>query len=593
MTDFLAAVARSPDPALFDPLTGLPGATLFRDRLAQRVDAAVLGGAPGALLLLTLERYDALAAEVGEPAAQALVREAGRMLRDAAPRTASVCRIADTTFALLLANAGDAPSVAAMIEQSLVPATSGSVRIGGHDVPLAAGIGVALFPTDGADPERLLQAADAARRRAIATGARYLFAAGESNTRVSERRAFEDRLRDALGDEEFVLHYQPKVALATGRIVGCEALVRWQHPELGLLPPDRFLPAIERGGLAIALSEWGLRCACAQLRAWQAAGLPSLCISVNLSSEQFADAALVMRVQDALSEHALDPGLLEFELTENIVMHDPEHFGEKLRSLKRLGVRLSLDDFGTGYSSLRYLKRFPLDRLKIDQSFVADVTTNPDDAAIVRAVISLGHSLGLELVAEGVETEAQVGWLRRERCDEIQGFHFSPPVAAVEFERMLAAGRNLYADPRPADSARTSLLIVDDEPNIVASLMRLLRSENYRVLTASNAAEALEILALHPVQVIVSDHRMPVMTGAEFLGKVKLLYPDIVRILFSGYIEIDALTDAVNRGAVYRFLLKPWDDEVLREAIRDAFRHHWLTHKDVDQAPATPVADAR
>jgi CheY-like chemotaxis protein len=205
----------------------------------------------------------------------------------------------------------------------------------------------------------------------------------------------------------------------------------------------------------------------------------------------------------------------------------------------------------------------------------------------VRAVISLGHSLGLELVAEGVETEAQIGWLRRERCDQIQGYYCSQPVPAAAFGRLLGEAKSLVPPPLVPAAARRTLLIVDDEPNIVSSLVRLLRSEECRVLTAGNAQDALEILALNPVQVIISDHRMPAMTGAEFLGKVKALYPDIVRILFSGYIEMDALTDAVNRGAVYRFLLKPWDDDVLREAVRDAFRHHWITHRG-EGPPAPP-----
>ena len=205
--------------------------------------------------------------------------------------------------------------------------------------------------------------------------------------------------------------------------------------------------AIEGGGLAVELSEWALDSACAQLHAWRGAGHPQVSVAVNLSSRQFADERLVARVEAALRKHALDPGLLELELTENIVMQDAERFGEKLRALKRLGIRLSLDDFGTGYSSLRYLKRFPLDRLKIDQSFIADVTTNPDDAAIVRAVISLGHSLGLELVAEGVETEAQIGWLRRERCDQIQGYYFSQAVPAAAFERLLVESRSLFPPP--------------------------------------------------------------------------------------------------------------------------------------------------
>ena len=302
-------------------------------------------------------------------------------------------------------------------------------------------------------------------------------------------------------------------------------------------------------------------------------------MSVNLSARQFHDSDLESRVRAIIEETGLAPSSLELELTENIVMDDANRLIERLHALRTLGVKLALDDFGTGYSNLSYLKRFPLDRLKIDQSFMRDVTTNPDDAAIVRAVLSVGHNLGFELVAEGVETEAQVEWLRRERCERIQGYFFSRPVAAPEFEDMLRRRRLLPLRGHDEPDART-LLIVDDEPNIVAALVRVLKQDGYRILTALSGEDALDVLALNTVQVIISDHRMPVMRGAEFLGKVKSLYPDTVRILFSGYTEMNTLVDAVNRGAVYRFLLKPWDDDVLRENIREAFNYYWLTHKD-------------
>jgi CheY-like chemotaxis protein len=279
-------------------------------------------------------------------------------------------------------------------------------------------------------------------------------------------------------------------------------------------------------------------------------------------------------------------------LTEDIVMHDAERFIAKLNALKALGVKLSLDDFGTGYSSLSYLKRFPLDQLKVDQSFIREVTSNPEDAAIVRAVISIGNSMGLELVMEGVETAAQLGWLRMHRCEKIQGYFFSPPVSAPEFEQMLRDRKSLPSDAASPSIEGKTLLVVDDETNIVAAVVRLLRREGYRILTANSAAQAFDLLAQNAVQVVLSDHRMPGMTGAEFLGAVKGLYPDTVRILFSGYVEIEALTDAVNRGAVYRFLLKPWNDEVLRESIREAFHYHWVTHRQVAALPAGALMDS-
>lgn len=409
-----------------------------------------------------------------------------------------------------------------------------------------------------------------------------------AQARAPEKIALERELLKAIEAGQFVLHYQPKVELSTGQIIGSEALLRWQHPQRGLLMPGQFLAVAEDSDVILDIGEWVLRAGCTQTANWHDAGLPAISLSVNLSARQFRDDALQQRVADVLRDTGLRPPSLELELTEKIVMHDAAHFVERLDALKVLGVKLSLDDFGTGYSNLSYLKRFPLDRLKVDQSFIRDVTSSPDDAAIVRAVISLGHSLGLDIVAEGVETEAQVEWLRRERCEQIQGYVFSRPVPAAQFELLLRSRKGLPSRAATAPGEAKTLLIVDDEPAILASLVRLLRRDGYRILTAQSAKEALDLLALNVVQVIISDHRMPVITGAEFFGKVKTLYPDTVRILFSGYIEIDALTEAVNRGAVYRFLLKPWDDETLRESIRQAFHHYWLTHKDLD--PLQPAS---
>ena len=402
-------------------------------------------------------------------------------------------------------------------------------------------------------------------------------------SREPEKIALEHELLEAINLAQFVLHYQPKVELSTGQIVGSEALLRWQHPQRGLLMPGQFLAVAEDSDVILGIGEWVLRAGCTQTAKWHDAGLPAISLSVNLSARQFRDDALQQRVAAVLRDTGLHPPSLELELTEKIVMHDAAHFVERLDALKVLGVKLSLDDFGTGYSNLSYLKRFPLDRLKVDQSFIRDVTNNPDDAAIVRAIISLGHSLGLDIVAEGVETEAQVEWLRRERCEQIQGYFFSRPVPAAQFELLLQGRKGLSFRVAAAPGEAKTLLIVDDEPGILASLVRLLRKDGYRILTAQSAKEALDLLALNVVQVVVSDHRMPATTGAEFFGKVKTLYPDTVRILFSGYVEIEALTEAVNRGAVYRFLLKPWDDEALRESIRQAFHHYWLTHKDSDR----------
>jgi CheY-like chemotaxis protein len=295
-------------------------------------------------------------------------------------------------------------------------------------------------------------------------------------------------------------------------------------------------------------------------------------VAVNLSSVQFEQGDLLRHRARRTRAPCARSALLELELTESAVMRDPAAAAKILRALRALGVGLALDDFGTGYSSLAHLKRFPFNSVKIDRSFISELTSNAEDAAIATAIIAMAHRLELKVVAEGVEREGQLNYLRNQGCDEMQGNLFSAAVPLPEFERLLQSGRRLTL-PQGADDERT-LLLVDDEQGIRAALNRVLRRDGYRILTAAGPAEAFELLAVNPVQVIVSDQRMPEMSGTEFLNTVKHLYPDTVRIILSGYTDLEVVTDSVNRGAVFKFLTKPWDDELLREQVRDAFRRY-------------------
>jgi EAL domain-containing protein (putative c-di-GMP-specific phosphodiesterase class I)/ActR/RegA family two-component response regulator len=382
----------------------------------------------------------------------------------------------------------------------------------------------------------------------------------------------ENGLRRALDLGELVVYYQPQLSLRTGEIIGAEALVRWQHPERGLVMPGEFIALAENCGLILPLGEWVLRTACAQNKAWQDAGLTPVTVAVNMSAHQFAAQDVVKMAAAILAETGLGAHYLELELTESAVMADAESFIKTTEQLKGLSITLSIDDFGTGFSSLSYLKRFAIDRLKVDQSFVRDIISDPNSAAIALAIISLAHSLKLSAIAEGVETEAQLNFLRRRNCDEMQGYYFSRPVKAAEFEKMLRDRRKLeFAATEPA-SNRT-LLLVDDEPGILSSLKRLFRREGYVILAADSGMAGLELLANNVVDVVISDARMPEMDGGEFLGKVREMYPDVVRMMLSGYTDLKAVTTAVNRGELFAFLTKPWDDTELMETIRDAFRH--------------------
>jgi diguanylate cyclase (GGDEF)-like protein len=579
--------------AYYDPLTGLANGALFRDRLAQFLKGSERGHGAVALFLVDLDRFTQLNVTLGRHAGDTLLTLVAERFKGALPDTASIGRIGADTFAIAVADLPDgAGAPLALLQGHILASLSQAFMLNGSEIHVSARAGIALGPGDGSDAESLLKNAEAALNLAKASAERYLFYAQEMNVRMAEKVALESQLRVAMAAGQFVLHYQPIVELSSGQIIGAEALIRWQHPEQGLLSPSRFLSVVEDSDMSIPLAEWVLHTACTQIKKWHVADLSQLSVSVNLSERQFRDESLVQRVAAALGQTQIEARYLGFELTEDIVMQYPDRFIAKLSELKALGVKLSLDDFGTGYSSLSYLKRFPLDQLKIDQSFIRDVTSNPDDAAIVRAVISLANSMGLGVVAEGVETAAQMEWLRRNRCEKIQGYYFSPPVSASGFEQMLRDHKSLPSEGRSANFSAKTLLVVDDDSNILTAVGRLLRKEGYRILTANSATEALEVLAMNAVQVVISDHRMPMMTGAELLGKVKSLYPDTVRILFSGYVEIEALTEAVNRGGVFRFLLKPWEDEVLRETIRDAFHYYWLTHRQQDGSAAageTPI----
>jgi EAL domain-containing protein (putative c-di-GMP-specific phosphodiesterase class I) len=393
------------------------------------------------------------------------------------------------------------------------------------------------------------------------------------NARAAERLAIEAELRGAIDKQQFVLHYQPRVDLISGELVGAEALIRWQHPQRGLIAPGEFITLAEETGLIVPIGSWAIHAVCAQQAEWIAAGLATVPIAVNLSSVQFDNDDLLEIVSTALAAHSLDAKHLDLELTESAVMRDSAAAVKTLRALRKRGVGLALDDFGTGYSSLALLKRFPFSSVKIDQSFVADITQNAEDAAIATAIIAMAHRLNLKVVAEGVETQGQFNYLRAQACDEMQGNFFSPAVAKETFESQLRNNKHITM-PAPAPTDQRTLLLVDDEPGIRAALTRMLRPDGYRILTAATGSEGLEVLAVNQVQVIISDQRMPGMSGTEFLNTVKELYPDTVRIILSGYTDLAVVTESVNRGAVFKFLTKPWNDDLLREQVRDAFRRY-------------------
>ncbi|MEB0212526.1 GGDEF domain-containing phosphodiesterase, partial [Pseudomonas sp. AB6] len=320
------------------------------------------------------------------------------------------------------------------------------IHLSGHTLHVTCSMGLATYPADGIDTDTLLRNADAAMYRSKEMGRNgYQFYTHEMNTRHQGKLALQDGLRNAIENEEFLLLYQPQIDLHTGQIIGVEALIRWQHPDLGIVSPIKFISQAEETGLIVPIGDWVIHSACLQAKAWQDAGLPPITMSVNISARQFIERDLIHRVEHALLESNLEPMYLELELTESLIMQDLQQAISKMEKLQAMGVRLSIDDFGTGYSSLAALKSFPIVRLKIDQSFIRDLPDNENDKAIATAVISLGHKLNLKVIAEGVETEAQQVFLRENGCDEMQGYLFSKPVLAREIEQLFKP-KNLSAE---------------------------------------------------------------------------------------------------------------------------------------------------
>lgn len=374
----------------------------------------------------------------------------------------------------------------------------------------------------------------------------------------------------ALAHDQLQLQYQPLVDLQSGAVVSLEALVRWRHPQRGLLTAHDFMP--QAAGHTAAIGDWVLRRACGDLHSWRQSGRPHLKVAINVDTSQFLDPEFGAEVAATLDEHAIAPDALSLEITETALTCAGARCDLLLAGFKQRGLCLTLDDFGTGHASLSSLKRYPFDAIKIDPSFIRDVVASTSDASMSRSIIDMAHHLGMKVVAEGVETEGQCDFLRRNMCDQIQGYFFAPPMDAAALQQWLADAPALPTHLLRMHRPPRRLLLVDDEPNIVAALKRLLRSEQYQIYTANDGPQGLEVLARQPVDVIVSDQRMPGMLGADFLRKARELAPDSIRIMLSGYTELQSVTDAVNEGAIYKFLTKPWDDEQLRGHIAEAFR---------------------
>ena len=571
----------------YDTLTELPNRNLFADRLEQALLTARRYERSTALILLDIDRFRFVNDTLGPPAGDQLLVEIARRLRLQIRDGDTLGRRSGNEFGFVMANLHHEHDALALA-QRMLNAIAVPLQIAGQPLVVTASIGICVFPKDGSSSEALFKSADTALLRAKQAGRNtFRFYSPEMDADAARRLGLETELRGALERHELSVYYQPQISLDSGQMIGMEALLRWHSPLFGQVSPAEFIPIAEESGLIVSIGEWVLRTACQQTKRWLDLGLLQLRIAVNLSPRQFRDANLLAMVADALAESQLPAGALELEITESAFIDDLEEAVVLCRKLKEIGVKLSLDDFGTGYSSLAYVSRFPFDKLKIDQSFVRDITENPVNAAIATAAIVMARSLNLSVLAEGVETEAQASFLRSRRCDAIQGYLFSRAVPADEFAPLLRQNRHLPLAAASTGNGHT-LLLVDDEPNILNALTRLLRREGYTILACTSPLEAFDLLAKHDVQVVISDQRMPDMSGTEFLARVRQLYPNTVRLVLTGYTDLDSVTGAINRGAIYKFLTKPWDDDLLRDEIREACRKATQIRELPDNGGHTP-----
>jgi len=563
--------------ASHDVLTGLPNRSLLEDRLYQSCQVARRYQHNLAVMFIDLDGFKPINDSIGHHFGDLILVEVGKRMGEQIRPGDTVARMGGDEFIVLLTDLKHEEDVLQVAER-ILGEISRPFLVDGIELHITASIGIALSDGQLEQPMQLIQQADLAMYKAKQEGRNnYQWFTNDLNQRVGERVRLRNDLQKAIEKQLFTLHYQPQIDGRSGRVIGIEALLRWNHPEQGFIPPSLFIPVAEDTGQIIPLSNWVLDTACRHMHQLCEQGMSGPTMAVNVSSIHFQRSNFVESVQQVLHKHQLDAEMLELEITEGVLLYHAEQAIETLHQLKTLGVQIAIDDFGTGFSSLNYLKRLPIDKVKIDRSFVEEIISDQHDAAITQGIISMAHHLRLKVIAEGVETESQFAFLRKSHCDHFQGYYFAKPMPFDELQAFLRERMLTQAPQAPqlshSEPAQT-LLLLDDEENILRALARLLRRDGYKILMATRAQDAFELLAKHDVQVIISDQRMPEMSGTEFLSRVKDLYPDTIRIVLSGYTDLKSVTDAINQGAIYRFLTKPWDDEQLRQVISQAFRQY-------------------
>jgi len=428
----------------YDQNTHLPNRSMFKEILAQEQANAKRKQFKLGVLFIDIDNFKLVNDSLGYAKGDLLLEQVANRLKEQLRGNDLVASLGGNQFAVLLPDLTH-PEDATIVTRKLMDTLESGFVIDTHEIVLTISTGIVIFPGDGDDSETLLQNAERSMYCVKEDGGNnYRFFEASIQSSAINRLSLESELRKAIEREEFVLHYQPQIDLRSGHVVGMESLIRWQHPERGMVPPFHFIPVAEQSGMIVPIGDWVIREACRQNKAWQSAGLDDLRVAVNLSARQFSDRLLIDKIEHALDQSGLDPAFLEMEITESIIMKNIESTIGLLEQMAAMGLALSIDDFGTGYSSLSYLKRFPINKLKIDKSFIDDVITNTDDAKIVEAIIGLSHSLKLNVICEGVEDVEQLSWLQEHQCNEIQGYYFSKPLPADKFEAFVRNRNELF-----------------------------------------------------------------------------------------------------------------------------------------------------
>ncbi len=554
-----------------DPVTGIHRLGGNGPSLTTALAAASATRRRVALLHIDVDMLRSINANMGEDIGDKVLSAAAQRLRRIIPQDAWLWRLGSDEFIAAIGyreGETDGSALADRIRDDFrVP-----LSIPPYTLSITFSIGVAVFPDHAGNAAALLATAERAllqvKEEGLDNVGVYTPAAP---TRSDPTDGFAERFMEAMESDQLRLFYQPLISADDGGLCGFSALLRWQTPDQGLLLPHPFLEMVERVGLSATLGWWAVETAARQLAQWRLQGLDYLNVSVQLTDQLLTERDCVDRMGELIYRHGLPAKALELEIPESAMALEIRQVATNLANLRTLGATLTVRDFGLGGLSLSSLAQYPLDRLKVDRSFIRNVAIDTRSAAIVRGIIAMGHSLGMKVTAKGVESEAELGFLRRNHCDFFQGYLFGEPAPAEDLYDLI---RRRF--PRPEAFATTrperTLLLLDDEENVLRSLVRLFRRDGYRILTANGVREAFDLLASNPVQVILSDQRMPDMSGTEFLTRVRELYPETVRMVLSGYTDLAAITDAINRGSIYRFLTKPWNDEELREHIQAAFR---------------------